>query len=408
MKRKVLKGEERMKSIRVVGVGLAIAAFGCNSQTSTEPPRSPPTAGPTSAPTAPPSPSSVYAALMAKAEGHAAIEGTVTQENIVADEAGKAAATDPHLKNAWGLAFNPAGPAWVSANGNGTSQVYDDTGKVLLEVTIPPPAGGMPPSAPTGQVFNPNASSAFMGDLFIFATEDGTIAGWQRSNGGTAVLRGDNSGSTAIYKGITIASPLTAQGRVQLYAADFHNGKIDVWDDQYMPVTSLGGFSDPDLPAGFAPFNVRGVGPLVLVSYAKQDENAEDDVKGPGNGFVDVFSAEGFFLQRLISGGHLNSPWAMLFAPDNDRASIDIAIGNFGDGMINIYNLSIKGLRVDARWEGALGDTSGKPLVIDGLWALEFGSGASGFEKDEIYFTAGPNDEANGLFGSLAFTGNRK
>jgi len=275
-------------------------------------------------------------------------------------------------------------------------------------VTIPPPASGMPPSAPTGQVFNRQASSAFMGDLFIFATEDGTIAAWQKSDGVTAVLRADNSGSMAIYKGVTIASPLTANGRVQLYAADFHNNKIDVWDDQYMPVTSLGSFTDPDLPAGFAPFNVRGVGPLLLVTYAKQDEAAEDDVKGPGNGFVDVFSAEGFFLQRLISGGHLNSPWAMLFAPDNDRAAIDIAIGNFGDGMINVYNLSVQGLHVDARWEGALGDTSGKPLVIDGLWALVFGTGAGGFEADEIYFTAGPNDEENGLFGSLAFTGERR
>lgn len=392
-----------MKSIRVVGLSLTVAALGCGGQTST-----PPTSDPTGTPTGSPSPSSIYDALTAEAQGHAAIEGTVTQENIVADLAGKAGATDPVLKNAWGLAFNPAGPAWVSANGSGTSQVYDDAGKVLLSVTVPPPAGGMPPSAPTGQVFNRTASSAFMGDLFIFATEDGTIAGWQKSNNGTAVLRADNSASTAIYKGITIASPLTAQGRVQLYAADFHNGKIDVWDDQYMPVASLGNFTDPDLPAGFAPFNVRGVGPLLLVTYAKQDEAAEDDVKGPGNGFVDVFSAEGFFLQRLISGEHLNSPWAMLFAPDNDRASIDIAIGNFGDGMINIYNLSIKDLRVDARWEGALGDTSGKPLVIDGLWALEFGSGAAGFEADEIYFTAGPNDEENGLFGSIAFTGTRK
>jgi uncharacterized protein (TIGR03118 family) len=397
-----------MKSIRVVGLSLTVAAVACSGQTSA-PPTTSPTPGPSSAPSGTPSTSSIFDALMAETQGHRAIEGTVTQENIVADQAGKANATDPVLKNAWGLAFNPAGPAWVSANGSGTSQVYDDSGKVLLSVTVPPPNGGMPPSAPTGQVFNRQASSAFMGDLFIFATEDGTIAGWQRSNAGAAVLRADNSASMAIYKGITIASPLTALGRVQLYAADFHNNKIDVFDDQYMPVTSLGNFTDPDLPAGFAPFNVRGVGPLLLVTYAKQDEAAEDDVKGPGNGFVDVFSAEGFFLQRLISGGQLNSPWAMLFAPDsNDRASVDIAIGNFGDGKINIYNLSVKNLRVDARLEGALGDTSGKPLVIDGLWALEFGSGQSGFEADEIYFTAGPNDEANGLFGSLAFTGDRK
>jgi len=345
---------------------------------------------------------------MAEGQGHVAIEGTVTQKNIVADQAGQAATTDPHLQNAWGLAFNPSGPAWVSSNGNGTSQVYDDSGKVLLEVTIPPAAGGMPPSAPTGQVFNRQASSAFMGDLFIFTTEDGTVAGWQPSNDGTAVLRADNSTGMAIYKGVTIASPLTALGRVQLYAADFHNNKIDVFDDQYAPVKSLGNFTDPDLPAGFAPFNVYGIGPLLLVTYAKQDDKAEDDVKGAGNGFVDVFSAEGFFLQRLISGGQLNSPWGMVFAPDADQVSVDIAIGNFGDGMINVFNLSVKDVHIDARWEGALGDGSGKPLVIDGLWALVFGSGKAGFETDEIYFTAGPNDEMNGLFGSLAFTGNRK
>jgi uncharacterized protein (TIGR03118 family) len=350
----------------------------------------------------------MFDALMAEAKGHHAIEGTVTQENVVADEAGKAKATDPHLKNAWGLAFNPAGPAWVSSTENGTSQVYDGAGTRLLEVVIPPPAGSSEAGAPTGQVFNRAASSAFMGDLFIFATEGGTIAAWQPSDAGMAVTRADNSAGGAIYKGIAIAMPLTGLGRSQLYATDFHNGKIDVFDDHYAPMTTLGDFRDPDMPAGFAPFNVYGLGPLLLVSYAKQDENAEDDVKGPGNGFVDVFSAEGFFLQRLISGGQLNSPWAMLFAPDKDQASIDLAVGNFGDGMINIYNLSLKGLRVDARWEGALGDTAGNPLVIDGLWALAFGSGKSGFEADEIYFTAGPNNEENGLFGSLAFTGDRR
>jgi uncharacterized protein (TIGR03118 family) len=323
--------------------------------------------------------------------------------------------TDPHLLNAWGLAFNPSGPAWVSSNGNGTSQVYDDTDptmtKVLLEVTIPPPSGGMPPSAPTGQVFNRAASSAFMGDLFIFGTEDGTIAAWQKSNGTTAVIRADNSAGNAIYKGVTIAMPLTALGRSQLYAADFHNNKIDVWDDQYAPVTTVGGFVDPNLPAGFAPFNVYGLGPLVLVTYAKQDDKAKDDVKGPGNGFIDLYSAEGFFLQRLVSGGQLNSPWGMVFAPDKDQKTVDLAVGNFGDGMINIYNLSVDttALKIDATWEGALGNAAtGQPLVIDGLWALVFGSGQSGFEADEIYFTAGPNDEADGLFGSLAFTGPRQ
>jgi uncharacterized protein (TIGR03118 family) len=399
-----------MKSLALWGMGITLAFLGCAGEsTSTAPSTSggtaPSTPGgqPANTPT-----TSVFDALKAQAQGHVAIEGTVTQTNIVADLAGQAAVTDPHLKNAWGLAFNPSGPAWVSANGNGTSQVYDGSGNLKLEVTIPPPAGGMPPSAPTGQVFNTTASSAFMGDLFIFATEDGTIAGWQPSDGGTASLRADNSGGGAVYKGVAIASPLTAGGRVQLFAANFHAGTIDVFDDHYAPITSLGGFRDSSLPAGFAPFNVLGLGPVVLVTYAKQDADAHDDVAGAGNGFVDVFSAEGFFLQRLISGGHLNSPWGVVFAPDRDQAAIDLAVGNFGDGMINIYNLSLKGLSIEATWEGALGDSSGNPLVIDKLWAIAFGSGAGGFAADQIYFTAGPNDEMNGLFGSLAFSGARR
>lgn len=400
-----------MKSIGLWGIGITLAFMGCAGESpSTAPSTSgggttPSTSGGTSAsPTA----SAAFDALKAQAQGHVAIEGTVTQTNIVADLPGQAPVTDPHLKNAWGLAFNPSGPAWVSANGNGTSQVYDSHGSLKLEVTIPPPAGGMPPSAPTGQVFNTTASSAFMGDLFIFATEDGTIAGWQPSDGGTATLRADNSGNGAVYKGLAIVSPLTANGRVQLLATNFHAGTIDVFDDHFAPVTAAGGFRDPTMPAGFAPFNVLGLGPVALVTYAKQDAAAHDDVAGAGNGFVDVFSAEGFFLQRLISGGHLNSPWGVVFAPDKDQAAIDLAVGNFGDGMINIYNLSIKGMGIDATWEGALGDSSGNAVVIDKLWALDFGSGAGGFAADQIYFTAGPNDEMNGLFGSLAFTGSRQ
>jgi uncharacterized protein (TIGR03118 family) len=276
-------------------------------------------------------------------------------------------------------------------------------------VTIPPPQGGMPPSAPTGQVFNQFASNAFNGDLFIFGTEDGTIAGWQMSDGGTAVLRKDNSGSDAIYKGITIAQPLTRGGPARLYAANFHAGTVDVFDDTYAPITTSGAFHDPNLPAGFAPFNVLGVGPVVLVTYAKQDADAKDDVKAPGNGFVDVYSADGTFLQRLISGGQLNSPWGLVLAPDSTgQASVDLIVGNFGDGMINVYALSLQGSRVNAQFKGALADASGKPLVIDGLWALAFGTGAGGFETDAIYFTAGPNDEDNGLFGSLKFAGTQQ
>lgn len=337
------------------------------------------------------------------------IEGTVTQTNIVADQSGGASAADAHLMNAWGLAFNPKGPAWVSSNGNGTSQVYTSDGHAALEVTIPAPAEAQTPSAPTGQVFNWAPETAFMGDVFIFATEDGTIAGWQPSNEGRAVIRADNSVDGAVYKGVALAAPFTAGGRVQLYAANFHTGSVDVFDDHYAKVTAApGAFRDAGLPARYAPFNVMGVGPFVLVTYALQDDLKRDDVAGAGHGFIDVFTAEGFFVQRLISGGALDSPWGMVLAPDGERASIDLAVGNFGDGRINVYELSLRGPRVDARLEGALGDSAGQPLKIDGLWALAFGPGAGAFAADTLYFTAGPNDEKNGLFGALAFAGARR
>jgi len=178
-----------------------------------------------------------------------------------------------------------------------------------------------------------------------------------------------------------------------------------VFDDHYAPITVSGAFSDPTLPTGFAPFNVLGVDSAVIVTYAKQNDEAHDDVKGPGNGFVDLFSADGVLLQRLVSGGHLNSPWGLLLAADKkDPTSIDLVVGNFGDGMINVWGLTLQGSQVNVPFVGSFADAHGNPLVIDGLWALVFGSGASGFETDEIYFTAGPNDEADGLFGSLAFT----
>jgi len=380
-----------MKSFRLWGMGLALMGMACSAESAD-------------------SGSEPMGAFIdqLRAGPQVRIEGTVTQTNIVSNVMGQARATDPHLKNAWGLAFNPKGPAWVSSAENGTSQVYAADGHTLLEVTIPPPTGGEAPSPPTGQVFNWAASSAFMGDLFIFVTEDGTVAGWQPSAEGTAQLRADRSSDMANYKGVAIATPFTRGGRPHLFAANFHAGSVDVWDDQYAPASLPGAFRDADLPAGYAPFNLMGVGPFLLVSYALQDDDKKDDVRGAGHGFVDLFTADGFFVQRLISGGALDSPWGMVFAPDNDRGSIDLAIGNFGDGRINIYDLSLKHGRIETRFEGALGNACGTALVIDGLWALAFGPGAGGFAADHLYFTAGPNNEEDGLFGSLVFSGTRR
>lgn len=330
------------------------------------------------------------------------IAAEATQVNLVSDEEGVAAVQDTDLVNAWGLAFNPAGAAWVSAAETGLSPVFDAAGNTLLTVTIPPPEGAEGPAAPTGQVFNARADD-FKGDTFIFATENGTIAGWQRSDGTTAVIRVDNSKSDAIYKGVDIAR----EGRhARLYATDFHNAKIDAFDDEYQPTNLAGSFDDASLPAGFAPFNVHAVAGRLIVTYALQDEDAEDDVKGPGNGFVDVFDLEGHLLQRLLSQGELNSPWGVAIGPTRaGGGDIDLLIGNFGDGRINVYDVSFsfRHHRFVARFEGAVGDAKGKPIEIDGLWALEYGPGAGGFSRHDLYFTAGPDNEEHGLFGKLVF-----
>jgi uncharacterized protein (TIGR03118 family) len=329
---------------------------------------------------------------------HERVVETLKQTNIVADQKGVAEATDPKLINAWGLAFNPAGAAWVNANGSGLSQVYNEAGKVLLSVTIPTPKDVAPPSSPTGQVFNPG--DLFMGDRFISVTEQGLVTGWQPSLEVTAATRADNSGIHSIYKGVTIAQ---SGQHSRLYATDFHNARVDVFDDKYQPLGDCQGFMDDQIPTGYAPFNIVSHENLLYVTYAKQDEDKEDDVKGPGNGFVDVFDPDGRLLDRLIAHGALNAPWGLAFAPsDFGRASNKLLVGNFGDGRINAYTLSTQDKNLVAAFDGPLGDARARPLVIDGLWALQFGPGAGGFETDEIYFTAGPNDEKNGIFGELA------
>jgi uncharacterized protein (TIGR03118 family) len=343
------------------------------------------------------------------------IAALVTQENYVSDQPGVAEATDPELVNAWGLAFNPAGPAWVSSNGRGLSPVFDSEGNRLLRVVVPTAKGGEPPSAPTGQVFNGDANS-FKGDVFIFVTEDGTVSGWQPAFGTDAMLRVDRAKREAIYKGVAIAG---CHGRLQLYAADFHNNRIDIFDDHYRPVRAHDEhsrrdhdrrhdddrFVDRHLPDGFAPFNIIAHGDLLFVSYAKQDADGEDDVAGPGNGFVDVFDTDGNLVQRLISRGVLDSPWGMAFQPPPEgKKSERLLVGNFGDGRVNVFKLERRGDRhLRAILKGTLGTAPDQPLVIDGLWALVFGLGAGGFDADDLYFTAGPAGETHGLFGEIGF-----
>jgi uncharacterized protein (TIGR03118 family) len=345
-----------------------------------------------------PEPSAQSSEALGHGHEHVRVAQRMVQTNLVANLAGKAAHTDPNLANAWGLAFNPAGPAWVSDNHTGLTTVYDATGALKLTVTIPPPEGGTPPSAPTGQAFNGDAS-AFGGDRFIFVTEDGTISGWQPAFHQDAVRHVDRSAGGTIYKGMTLAQ---TNGQWRLFAADFHNGKVDVFDASYAPVAMPGCFHDPFLPRGYAPFNVQVDGHLLIVTYAEQDADAHDDAKGPGHGFVDLYDTDGRFLQRLLSRGALNSPWGVAIAPPRyGHIGRRLLVGNFGDGRINVYELDTFGHHVRAEHEGVLGDMSGAPLVIEGLWAIGFAPDAGGFSSRQLYFTAGPNDEQDGVFGRL-------
>jgi uncharacterized protein (TIGR03118 family) len=326
-----------------------------------------------------------------------AASGLVARTDIVTD------ATDSNLVNAWGLAFNPAGVAWVSANGSGLSEVYDaNGGHVIGPITVPVPAGATPPSAPTGQAFNGNPS-AFLGDVFIFVTEDGTISGWQPSDGTTAgssaMLRVDNSASGAVYKGVALGT--ATDGTPRLYAANFNAGTVDMFDGMYHPMAAA--FMDPQLPAGFAPFNVAVVQGAVLVSYAMQNAAKHDDVAGAGNGFVNLFDGNGTLLGRLLSGGELNSPWGMTISPSTFAAAPDrLLVGNFGDGLVHFYTFDIN--TRTATSVGTLNGAAGAPMTIDGLWALQFGPGTGGFATDTLFFTAGPGMEMHGVFGRLNTT----
>jgi uncharacterized protein (TIGR03118 family) len=297
---------------------------------------------------------------------------------------------DPNLVNPWGLAINPTGPIWVADNHTGLSTVYNAAGQVMsLVVTVPVGDGGTAPSAPTGLVFN--ATTGFQGDKFIFSTEDGTVSGWQ--SGTVALLRVDNTAASSVYKGLTL---MTQNAVSRIYATDFHNGKVDVFDQTYAKITAAGGFTDANPVAGYAPFGIQAIGSTIYVTYAKQDDMKMDDMSGPGNGYVDAFDFDGHFMKRVISQGALNSPWAVALAPSDFGAfSGALLVGNFGDGHIGAYNAST------GVFLGAALTTAGAPLAIQGLWALVFGNDTAGAAHNRLFFTAGPHDESHGLLGHL-------
>lgn len=310
------------------------------------------------------------------------------QTNLVSDLAGVAATQDSDLVNPWGLTASPTSPFWTSDNGTGKSTLYTGTGSKLgLVVTLAGAPGSSGPADPTGVVFNGSATS-FGGSHFLFDTESGTILGW--SSGVTAsVMAGGAPGS--IYKGLGIAGN-------QIYAANFGLGRIDVFDANFNPV-STSGFHDPNLPTGYAPFNIQNLNGQLYVTYAKTS-GGTDLVDGAGLGFVDVFDTKGNLIKRIVSQGPLNAPWGLAMASSNfGLFSNDLLVGNFGDGTIHAFDPGSGALM------GTLDDMSGDPVAIPGLWGLDFGNGAASGSSDTLYFNAGipgPGSvEDHGLFGSL-------
>jgi uncharacterized protein (TIGR03118 family) len=320
------------------------------------------------------------------------------QTNLVSDVSNLALHQDLVLKNAWGLSHGPNTPFWVSDAGTDLSTLYDGTGsKVPLQVAIPgPPAHG--PAVPTGNLFNP--TSGFLvtpGDpstkaFFIFAGATGTISAWNPNvDRFHAILKVDNF-PQASYTGIALG---TNSAGTFLFAANFPQGRIDVFDSTFASATLAGTFTDPIVPTGFGPFNIENINGMLFVTYAKINPQTGRDVAGVGNGYVAVFDTNGMLVRHFASQGLLNSPWGMAVAPSTfENVKGDLLVGNFGDGHINAFRLS------DGRFRGQL-RMDGQPIVIPGLWSLVDGGDALHADPNAVYFTAGINHEADGLFGTL-------
>jgi uncharacterized protein (TIGR03118 family) len=340
--------------------------------------------------------------------------------NLVADAASTttppADYIDPRLVNPWGLVASATSPFWVCDGGTGLSTIYtvnatNTTALGLPNATTQPtvPGSGNPKGVCTGIVANTAPATtpptfpvtapgkSPVAASFIFVSEDGVLSAWANGADPTqAFVIVDNS-KTAVYKGLA----LVTTPAVELYAANFKAGTIDIFDAQFKPVTpAAGAFTDSKIPAGFAPFNIWNLGGKLYVAYAKQDANQKFDVSGAGNGYVDVFDPTGKLLQSLIVGGtgsQLNSPWGLAIAPATfGKYANALLVGNFGDGLINAFDAA------SGAYMGTLQDANAKNITIPGLWALVFGNGASGGDKDTLYFAAGPGGQKHGIIGSIS------
>src|SRR5712671_1416678 len=331
----------------------------------------------------------LFGLLMALAipSGLLAQQAGYSQTNLVSNTAGVAKTTDPQLLNPWGISFIPGQDFWIADNNSGTSTLYDQNGTkdTALVVTIPGgtknPNGNCSPGCPTGTVANGNGIY-FGGGQFIFDTEDGLIVNWTGASN-TAAVAFDNSASGAVYKGLALLNSTS------LLAANFNSGKIDVLDRNFNPTALSGSFTDPNLPAGFAPHGIRVIGNQIYVAYAMQDPAKHDAKPGSGLGQVDIFDMNGNFVKTFVSGGMLNAPWGVVATPATFGTFPNaILVGNFGDGTINAFDTTGKFL-------GQLTDSSNKVLVNPGLWDMVFGGGGPSGDPNTLYLTAGGGNQPN-------------
>ncbi|MDX9971772.1 MAG: TIGR03118 family protein [FCB group bacterium] len=340
--------------------------------------------------------------IAASGLGCPGVKNCYVQTNLVSDTPLLASSTDADLVNGWGVAFSPTSFAWVANNGTHTSTVYDGLGAVQsLRVNIPA-ATLSGPSRPTGIVANTTASFVIADGiystpapaLFLFASEDGGISGWNPTvNADNAILAAFDATDSPQYTGLAIGS--NDEGDF-LFAADFANGEVDVFDGDFLPVPTAAAFVDTLIPSDYAPFGIACFDELVYVSYAQQDETGVDVVDGEGKGYISVFSMDGALMQRFVQNTGLNAPWGMAIAPANfGRFSGKLLVSNYGDGTISAYKTATGAYRGQMRTE------SNGLLTIDGLRGIAFGNGAHDQPTSTLYFAAGPSDEANGLFGSI-------
>ena len=307
--------------------------------------------------------------------------------NLVSNQFGTARHTDPLMVNAWGLAYGPGGPIWISDAGSGWSTIYDGLGVAKSLRVLVPSATGAGPGSPTGIVFNGSSDFQVQGwtAFFLFATLDGTISGWApQSNPNDAIIAVNNSAAGAIYTGLAVTNKPSGNF---LYAADLANNKVEKYDGNFNLVTS---FTDSSLPPGFAPFGIQDIGDLLYVSFAS--------VTGGPGGYIDIFQEDGTFLRHLAQGKPLNQPWGFAVAPSNfgKLSNTLLVSNNTNNGTINAFNL------VTGQFVGTVRDTNGLNIVIDQLWGIEFGGGTTNNGRtNQLFFTAGPHNNLTGTFGVI-------